>query len=440
MKAAKSILLVMSLTWGSSTECFGQAPPNDNFTNATVLTGENIIFKGDLTGSSAEPPEVYGAPFVDSEITQHSIWWAWTATQSGPVTLVVLSYSHDNYFPENPAESFVAIYCITNDLATIRPDGTRQFPPALNGTVLDASLYKLSLTFNATAGSNYQIQMGDFRYGTSVLQVTFQLIATNAPIILDQPADQTIGPGCSALFTVLADGVQPLNYQWCSNGVAVPGATFPMLALDNVTSDQAAAYTVVVSNATGVLTSQVANLTVTTNVSSPVVNYLGATTNGFAFSLAGDTGRYWRIESSTDLVSWQPENSFPSPPGPVIYLNLGATIANTNGSLVFTTNSLISLVVPANGAAKFLRAHGYAAPNEICNNDLKRIRFAKLLWARSVHAGRFGWPALVDLEKLYGIDNSVMSCPIGGFFVHEFQNVVTAPRCNVPSHILEEPR
>src|SRR6266851_4334734 len=37
--------------------CFGQVPPNDNFTNATVLDGSSTTFSGALSNATFEPGE-----------------------------------------------------------------------------------------------------------------------------------------------------------------------------------------------------------------------------------------------------------------------------------------------------------------------------------------------------------------------------------------------
>src|ERR1700722_7641355 len=95
---AKAYLMAWGLLLTSLTQGLCQAPPpNDNFANATVLTGDNVTFTGSLANSTPEPNEVCGLPFVYLYTVLDSIWWSWTATHSGPVTLVVLSYSLDSY-------------------------------------------------------------------------------------------------------------------------------------------------------------------------------------------------------------------------------------------------------------------------------------------------------------------------------------------------------
>jgi hypothetical protein len=66
----------------------------------------------------------------------------------------------------------------------------------------------------------------------------------------------------SAVFEVRAAGSSPLSYQWLQNEMVLPGATNRVLLLSNVTLAQNGGYRVVVSNAFGVVTSQVATMLV----------------------------------------------------------------------------------------------------------------------------------------------------------------------------------
>jgi len=55
-------------------------------------------------------------------------------------------------------------------------------------------------------------------------------------------------PGSNIVFSVLARGSPPLQYQWRLNGVDLPGRTSPTLALSNVQIADDGQYDVVVSN------------------------------------------------------------------------------------------------------------------------------------------------------------------------------------------------
>ncbi len=90
--------------------------------------------------------------------------------------------------------------------------------------------------------------------------------AQTAPVITLQPSSISVNAGQSALFTVVATGTPPPTYQWRKNGTAIPGATGNTLNIPSATTlDSLGAYTVVVSNAAGSVTSNPATLTVNGN-------------------------------------------------------------------------------------------------------------------------------------------------------------------------------
>lgn len=82
------------------------------------------------------------------------------------------------------------------------------------------------------------------------------------PSIAVQPVGVTTTAGRNVTLSVTARGGTPLYYQWHTNGVAVGGATARTFALINVNSNDSAAFTVVITNFAGAVTSVVANLLV----------------------------------------------------------------------------------------------------------------------------------------------------------------------------------
>lgn len=82
------------------------------------------------------------------------------------------------------------------------------------------------------------------------------------PAITSQPIDNTVIIGANASFSVSASGTAPLAYQWLKNGGAIDGATQTSYSLSNVQTNDAAGYSVIVSNLYGYITSSNAQLTV----------------------------------------------------------------------------------------------------------------------------------------------------------------------------------
>ena len=87
---------------------------------------------------------------------------------------------------------------------------------------------------------------------------------TSAPQIASQPANVAVIEPGAANFSVTATGTAPLAYQWRRGGVDIGGATSSSYTLSptSVAADNGAQFSVVVTNASGSVTSVVATLTV----------------------------------------------------------------------------------------------------------------------------------------------------------------------------------
>ena len=131
------------------------------------------------------------------------------------------------------------------------------------GNVTNATLTGLvagtTYFFAATALNSTNVE-SDFSNETTFTVPTST--TTQAPTITTQPASQSVPAGATASFTVVASGSAPLSYQWRWNGANIGGATSPTLSLTSVTTGQAGAYSCVVTNAIGSITSGIATLTV----------------------------------------------------------------------------------------------------------------------------------------------------------------------------------
>jgi gluconolactonase len=82
------------------------------------------------------------------------------------------------------------------------------------------------------------------------------------PKIVTQPSSRMLFAGTSYTFRLGATGTAPLSYQWYFNDTALTDATNSNLLLTNLQRNLAGQYFAVVSNVTGVATSQVARLDV----------------------------------------------------------------------------------------------------------------------------------------------------------------------------------
>jgi len=413
------------------TVALGQSPPpNDDFTNRTVLTGNAVTFAGTLAGASVEADEPEGSPSVEYLLfypVTESVWWSWTAPETTMVNLEILGSP-----VLQPNLDALAVYATNNVFAP--PPGVQP----LAAMILISSIAGQTLTFPVIGGSNYQIQL----LGSSSGSYWISLIATNAPILVEPPRSVTVSTNASTLFTVVAEGVRPFSYQWYWDGTNLPGETAPMLALTNIVPAQAGTYTVAVSNATGAVTSPPATLAISQSNLPPELAPVAEQSGQFHFSLTGESGRGYRIQSSTNLVDWPPETSF------LQFVQYPNAYVVSPGyvltSVIVTTNDERALAVTNLGARKFIRAMLYAPANEICVNNLRQIRFAKSLWARDNGMGSDGLPSALDIEP-YFPHGTLPCCPDDAdqdfFTSYSVGNGRVNPTCNIvpATHVLEEP-
>lgn len=151
------------------------------------------------------------------------------------------------------------------------------------------------------------------------LTVSFQAASgppvTNAPVITLPPQSQAAGEGGFAIFSVAATGSPAPNFQWQCNATNLPGATSPTLALNNLTTNQAGSYSVVVTNAAGWTNSSLATLIVApasllaTSGAIKILTYNVAGNNSGADANAA----LWSTNATQvqaigrELMYWQPD-------------------------------------------------------------------------------------------------------------------------------------
>ena len=155
------------------------------------------------------------------------------------------------------------------------------------------------------APNGHMLLCGNTLYGTAVgggIGNSGVVFALGFPPTLSKaPRTQTAEIGSSVQLSVsVADPSEPLRYQWFFNDTnAVNAATNALLEITNVQSSQAGAYTVVVTNLFGSVTSAPAMLSVIPPVPRKTVP---------AINLTGDAGSCLRVgcaETSCLGASWQ---------------------------------------------------------------------------------------------------------------------------------------
>ena len=82
------------------------------------------------------------------------------------------------------------------------------------------------------------------------------------PVILTQPQNVVAIIGASATFTVAVSPTPTLTYQWLKDGLPITGANSATLTINEVQGADVGSYSVVVSNAAGIVTSDAATLSI----------------------------------------------------------------------------------------------------------------------------------------------------------------------------------
>lgn len=159
-----------------------------------------------------------------------------------------------------------------------------------------------------------------------------------APKISSVSGAVSVAAGDSFNLSVYASGTYPLSYQWRKDGVALTGATNSYYTKSSVQASDAGAYTVVVSNAQGSVTSSSVAVTVT-NARPPVITYHPASfavrLGTYLYSISvGASG------SGTLTYQWSKDGTpISGATGYSLYLNRAATAADAGTYTVVVTSA-----------------------------------------------------------------------------------------------------
>ncbi len=164
------------------------------------------------------------------------------------------------------------------------------------------------------AGTNLFVGGEFFTAGGRVSVFMARAILPGEPRITSQPINQTIPVGGTSRFSVNAEGLEPLFYQWLhygtnlTDGGRLSGVSTTNLTISNVQSADAGSYTVLVTNLYGSVTSQAAVLTVGTGEPLRLVDYYPVPLNaqwiyeGFDWDGNPAKSIRWVVATNTSLT------------------------------------------------------------------------------------------------------------------------------------------
>jgi hypothetical protein len=348
-----------------------------------------------------------------------SVWWTWTAAES---TTVVIAIQPDGW--ANDTNACLQVYSGTNLNALTALAGNAFTKPPCG-----------YVRFQATAGTSYQIRVAVYTNGWVGGPFTLQLTATNPPIFLAQPQNCTVSPYGSAFFGAIASGPPPqspfpppgTSYQWYFNGVPIPGEIYPSLVVHGVTTNQAGSYSVIASNVGGITQGGSATLTVVDTNPVPRLLSLRPTNSSLlSFSLTGEPGRWYKIESSTNLQDW------------------------INPTWLQLTNPATVVSIQRLQSNHFVRA-SLDVPTDVCVGQLKQMWWAVHILAMDhpdifyggTHPGPYTFFDLRTYVPLTS-NGSLHGCPDHGFY-NPGVAVTTPPTCTLGfglqgrGHVITDP-
>ncbi len=160
---------------------------------------------------------------------------------------------------------------VTFNVSATVSSGSISYQWKKNGSAISgATNSSLTLTgISASDAGSYSVEAtsGSVSATSNAATLTVNALTT----ISSQPVDQSIFANGNASFSVTASGTGALAYQWSVDGIAISGETNPTLNINNATPNNDADYSVEVTGACGVVTSNNAHLTVTV-VNPPAIS------------------------------------------------------------------------------------------------------------------------------------------------------------------------
>ncbi len=239
---ARATSAVVNVSVNSATVVF-----TDAFANRPTISG----YTNSATGNNTSATREVGEPVAYNGSTR-TVWIQWIAPANGPCTIDLCGSSFD---------TVLAVYINTSGGA---PNVATLTQVAQDDDGSSCGNNNSRVTFSAQAGVAYQIRVEGFSTASSgTIACSLTLIPTTGPpFIVTPPADQFASVGGSAVFSVGVSGGSPFRYQWRFFGTNLPNATNATLTLNNLTTNQAGPYSVLVTNASGSALSAAGLLTI----------------------------------------------------------------------------------------------------------------------------------------------------------------------------------
>ncbi len=273
-----------------------------------------------------------------------------------------------------PSSQTVTVGQTATFTVTATGSGTLTYQWFNNGTAIagaTTNTYTTPATKSTDSGSVFTVAVTNAAGTVTSSPATLTVAASsttvnpNAPLIVTQPANQTVQAGQTATFSVTASGSAPFTYQWYKGGVAIPGATSSSYTTPNtILGDSGSVFTVTVANAQGTVTSGPATLTVT---STPLIPPSITTPPANQTVNVGQSGSFSVVATGSGPLTYQwfkggvaiagaTASTYTTPPAAtsdsdsvftVTVTNAAGSVTSTPATLTVTTAPIV-VTPPAN--------------------------------------------------------------------------------------------
>jgi hypothetical protein len=294
---------LLTVTAADATRVYGEANPFFAGTIVGLVNGENITATYSCSAAVTSPPGVY--PIVPSLVDPNNLLTNYqvslvdgmlSVVPAAPPTLVSVT---PDLGPTNGGTLVTILGTGFENGATVSFGAL----PAAAVAVLNTT--NLSAVTPPSGAGAVDVTVMNADGQSAVLKNGFTYVPPGAPpSIASQPTNQVVSVGATVVFSVVAAGTAPLNYQWQSNGTnltdtgLIMGSQSNSLTLASVDADNAGSYQALVTNAYGSATSAVVTLTVVTPVVFQTVSQTGGV---IAFAWTSMAGRSYQVEYNSDL-------------------------------------------------------------------------------------------------------------------------------------------
>ena len=240
-----------------------------------------------------------GAGTVSGPINTSTVQLSGTPTTAGTYVISIVGWRGANGTSDQHRASYtVTVSGSTNAAPTITTQPISRTvaagsPASFTTVVTGFPTPTLQWFKNSVAVPGATTELLTFASAALADAGTYTLVATNsqgsatsnaatltvtgtAPVVITQPASVAQPAGTAASLTVVASGSPA--YQWRKNGVNVVGATNATLPFAALTAADTASYDVVLTNATGSVTSNAATVVVATPLTAVLRNLAVRTT------------------------------------------------------------------------------------------------------------------------------------------------------------------